>query len=73
MFLFSFYLKKKDHFIFGAGGNVRVPRPLLRWSPSCSFCSLLFKTFLTLTTVFFSFFFFFKIDVETLFFWKKLK
>lgn len=24
---------EKDHFIFGAGRNIRVPRPLLRWSP----------------------------------------
>lgn len=36
--------KKKLFNFFGAGGNVRIPRPLLRWSPSCSFCSLdLFK------------------------------
>lgn len=55
IFLFTFMFGKK--IILGVGGNVRVPRPLLRWSPLCSFCSILFKTFrfLTLTTIFFFF------------------
>lgn len=43
---FPFFMgrRKKNNFIFGAGRNVRVPRPLLRWSPLCLFRSLLFKT-----------------------------
>lgn len=42
--LFLFLRGKKSCLIFWVGGNVRIPRPLLRWSPSCSFCSLdLFK------------------------------
>lgn len=43
-FLFLWGGEKKNHFIFGAGRNARVPRPLLRWSPLCLFRSLLFKT-----------------------------
>lgn len=53
MFLFTFILEKKNH--FRSGQERQGPSPFLRWSPSCSFCSLLFKTFqfLPLTTILF--------------------